>query len=306
MEREAITMNAQTKELLKQKIREANLISFDIFDTLLFRKTNTPETVFDLIGKHFGIHGFRKMRMDAQNEASARAYAALRYPHADMDQIYEVLSERTDVPVDWMEVKALEIQMERDALVPNEELLEIFRYAKSIGKRVVATSDMYLFAATLQDYLREKGFAELDHVYCSADEHKAKFNRDLFEVLAEKEQIPYDQILHIGDKERDDGEFPAAYGIRTFVYNRDVDLQKLQNAGSTDIDKGIYKILAGNGKGFWYNLGAEVGGPLYLGLYRFVLEKTREEGKKIFFLSRDGYNLYQLFKALGYDNVEYL
>lgn len=306
MEREAITMNAQTKELLKQQIREAKLISFDIFDTLLFRKTNTPETVFDLIGKHFGIHGFRKMRMDAQNEASARAYAALRYPHADMDQIYEVLSERTDVPVDWMKVKAFEIQMERDTLVPNEELLEIFRYAKSIGKRVVATSDMYLFAATLQDYLQEKGFADLDHVYCSADEHKAKFNRDLFEVLAEKEQIPYDQILHIGDKARDDGEFPAAYGIRTFVYNRDVDLQKLQNAGSTDIDKGIYKILAGNGKGFWYNLGAEVGGPLYLGLYRFVLEKIREEGKKIFFLSRDGYNLYQLFKALGYDNIEYL
>ena len=81
MEREAITMTAQTKELLKQQIREAKLISFDIFDTLLFRKTNTPETVFDLIGKYFGIHGFRKMRMDAQNEASARAYAALRYPH---------------------------------------------------------------------------------------------------------------------------------------------------------------------------------------------------------------------------------
>ena len=158
MEREAVKMNEQTKELLKKKVREAQLISFDIFDTLLFRKTNTPETVFDLMGKHLGIHGFRKLRMDAQNEASARAYAALRYPHADMDQIYAVLSEHTEVPVDWMEVKALEIQMERDALVANEELLEIFRYAKSIGKRVVATSDMYLFAATLEEYLVEKGF----------------------------------------------------------------------------------------------------------------------------------------------------
>ena len=69
MEREAVTMNEQTKELLKKKIQEADLISFDIFDTLLFRKTNTPETVFDLMGKHLGVHGFRKLRMDEQNEA---------------------------------------------------------------------------------------------------------------------------------------------------------------------------------------------------------------------------------------------
>lgn len=306
MEREAVTMNEQTKELLKKKIWQASLISFDIFDTLLFRKTNTPETVFDLMGKHLGIHGFRKLRMDAQNEASARAYAASRYPHADMDQIYEVLSEHTEIPVDWMAVKDLEIQMERDALVANQELLEIFRYAKSIGKRVVATSDMYLFAATLREYLEEKGFAGIDHVYCSADEHKAKFNRDLFEVLPEKEQIPYEQILHIGDKERDDVEFPSAYGIQTFLYQADADMEKLKNAGGTDIDRGVYKILASKDKGFWYNLGAEVGGPLYLGLYRFVLEKARKENKKIFFLSRDGYNLYHIFKNLGYENIEYL
>ena len=306
MECEAVSMNEQAKELLKQQIRQANLISFDVFDTLLFRKTNTPETVFDLTGKHFGIHGFRKLRMDAQNEASARAYAAFRYPHADMDQIYDVLAEHTEVPVDWMEVKAFEIQMEQDALVPNEEMLEVFRYAKSLGKRVVATSDMYLKAETLWGFLKEKGFETLDHVYCSADEHKAKFNRDLFEVLGEKERIPYDQILHIGDKERDDVEFPSAYGIQTFLYQADADLKKLQNAGGTDIDRGVYKILASNEKGFWYSLGVEVGGPLYLGLYRFVLEKAGDENRKIYFLSRDGYNLYHIFKDLGYENIEYL
>lgn len=299
-------MNGQTNALLKEKIDRASLVSFDIFDTLLFRKTNTPETIFDLVGKHFGIHGFRKLRMDAQNEASARAYEAHRYPHADMDQIYRVLSEHTEIPVDWMAVKAYEIQMEGDALVANREMLEIFRYAKRHGKRVVATSDMYLFADTLRAFLEKEGFGGIDHVYCSADEHKAKFNRDLFEVLAQKENIPYEQILHIGDKERDDGEFPGAYGIQTFVYRSDADLRKLQNAGGTDVDGGIYKILADRNQGFWYNLGAEVGGPIYLGLYRFVREKLQKEKKKIYFLARDGYNLYQIFKALGCENMEYL
>lgn len=306
MERETVIMNEQMKALLKSKIDRASVVSFDVFDTLLFRKTNTPETVFDLVGRHFGIHGFRKLRMDMQNVASARAYAAFQYPHADMDQIYDVLSEHTHIPVDWNAVKAYEIQMERDALVANTELLEIFQYAKEAGKRVIIISDMYLFAQTLSQILTEKGFAGFDHLYCSADEHKAKFNRDLFEHVAQKEGVPFRQILHIGDKARDDGEFPAAYGMDTFVYHREVDLDKLKNAGGSDVDKGIYKILGHRENGFWYNLGVEVGGPLYMGLYRFLLEKSEYGKKKIFFLSRDGYNLYHIFKENGYENVEYL
>lgn len=299
-------MKEQEKALLKDKIDKAELISFDIFDTLLFRKTNTPETVFDLVGKHFKIHGFRKLRIDGQNEASRRVWISNRYPHADMDDIYEVLSEHNEIPVDWKDVKAYEIQMERDALTANTELLEIFSYAKEQGKRVVATSDMYLPASLLEKFLKEKGFAEIDHVYCSADEHKAKFNKQLFEVVAQREKVAYEDILHIGDKERDDGEYPASYGIETFIYHRDAELEKINGAVSSEADKGLYKILHNSSKGFWYNLGVEVGGPLYMGLYLYLEKKMLKENKKIYFLSRDGYNLYQLFKKQGFENIEYL
>lgn len=299
-------MNGQTKAQLKREIDRAKLVSFDIFDTLLFRKTNSPEVIFDLVGKHFHIHGFRKLRMDEQNEASRRAYAAYQYPHADMDQIYAVLAEHTEIPVDWNAVKEYEIQMERDALTANRELLEIFRYAKAQGKRVVATSDMYLSAAVLSAFLEEQGFEGFDYVYCSADEHKAKFNRDLFELVAQKENVAYEDILHIGDKERDDGEYPGSYGIRTFIYHADADMEKVRDAAGSDVDNGLYKILADKEKGFWYNLGVEVGGPIYMGLYRFMRDKAAKENKKIYFLSRDGYNLYHLFKNQGFENVEYL
>lgn len=306
MECETLTMDEKKKVQLKSLIDGAKVVSFDIFDTLLFRKTNTPEAVFDLVGKHFGIHGFRKLRMDEQNEASRRAYAAFGYPHADMNQIYEVLSEHTEIPVDWSAVKAYEIQMETDALVANRDMLEFFRYAKEQGKRVIITSDMYLLAETLAQILEEKGFAGFDYLYCSADEHKAKFNRDLFELVAQKENVPYADILHIGDKARDDGEFPGAYGMQTFVYERGADLEKIKNTGSSDVDKGLYKILYDADKGFWYNLGVEVGGPLYMGLLRYIRDFAAREHKKIYFLARDGYNLYHLFRQLGYENVEYL
>ena len=59
-------------------------------------------------------------------------------------------------------------------------------------------------------------------------------------------------------------------------------------------------------KGFWYNLGHEVGGPLYMDLYRWVLEKTAQEGKQVYFLSPGGYNLYRIFERQGVKNIGYL
>ena len=304
MECETIVMDEKKKAQLKSLIDAAGLVSFDIFDTLLYRKTNTPEIIFDLVGKHFGIHGFRKMRMNAQDEASRRTYAANGYPHADMNEIYGVLSERTEIPVDWKEVKNFEIQIEGDALVANREMLEIFRYAKETGKRVVATSDMYLLADTLRGYLERNGFEGFDYIYCSADEHKAKFNKELFAEVARRENISCEQILHIGDKQRDDVDFPASFGMQTFLVEADADMGKVKDVGGSDVDKGIYKILCDEKKGFWYNLGAEVGGPIYLALYRYLREKAGD--RKIWFLARDGYNLYHILKSMGYENVEYL
>ena len=297
-------MKEQEKLLLKNKIQQAKLISFDVFDTLLFRKTNNPETVFDIVGRHFNIHGFRKLRMDTQQNKSVELLEKYNYPHANMEEIYQALAENTDIAVDWEAVKEYEIQVEKDALVANNELLEIFLYAKQLGKRVVAVSDMYLMADTLKNILAVHGFGEIDYVYCSADERKAKFNKELFEHVAKKENIAYKDILHIGDKERDDGEYPASFGMDTFVYTREKDLEKLKDIVSSDVDKGLYKILYNEEKDFWYNLGAEVGGPIYMGLHKFVQQKAGD--KKIFFLSRDGYNLYHIFKKQGYENIEYL
>lgn len=287
-------------------IDEAEVVSFDVFDTLLYRKVNEPEIIFELVGQNFGIHGFRKLRIDAQNEASRRVYESHQFPHADMNEIYEVLAEHTEIPVNWMEVKQFEIQLEEDALVANKEMLEIFRIVKEKGKRVVATSDMYLLADTLKSILEKNGYAGFDYVYCSADERKAKFNKLLFEEVSKREGVEYEKILHIGDNVIADVETPKSYGINTFHYQNDADIAKLKNVKDSGIDAGLYKILYDSDKGFWYNLGVEVGGPIYMGLYLWLCNKIKDVNKKIYFLSRDGYNLYNIFKEEGYENIEYL
>lgn len=299
-------MTIVMKNELMKAIAESKVISFDVFDTLLFRKTNEPETIFDLVGRHYGIHGFRKLRIDAQNEASRRVYAKAGYPHADMNEIYDALKETRDIDVNWDEVKQFEIDLERDALVGNPEMLEVFNEVKKLGKRIIVTTDMYLLASTIREYLEANGFTGVDQIYCSADEHKAKFNKELFAWVADREKCDYKDILHIGDNKSADVEIPGSLGIRTFLYIHDADMAKLQQAGGTEIDSGIYKILYDKQKGFWYNFGVEAGGPIYLGLMQWIEDIIRNSDRKVFFLSRDGYNLYNILKSRGHNNIEYL
>ena len=51
---------------LKGLIDESEVISFDVFDTLIRRVTDEPETVFDIVGKQYGINDFRKIRTGLQ------------------------------------------------------------------------------------------------------------------------------------------------------------------------------------------------------------------------------------------------
>ena len=301
-------MIRKNTEKLKKLIDSANIeiVSFDVFDTLLFEKVDRREIIFDLVGQHYGIHGFRKLRVDGQKRADRSVYESNGYPHANINEIYAALSEHTDIPVDRNEVKEFEIALTKDAMTANPEMSEIFRYAKQQNKRVIAVADTYLTADILRGILEANGFTDFDHIYCSADEHKAKLNKEFFEHIAQAENVPYNHILHIGDSKSEDVEIPEGLKINTFLYERSVCFDEVDKAIGADIDRGLYNILYDEKKGFWYNLGIEAGGPVYMGLYLWLKDKINSSGKKLFLLSRSGYNLYEVLKKSGFGNMEYL
>jgi len=287
-------------------IDNADVVSFDLFDTLLFRKTNTPEIIFDLIGKHFGIIEFRTLRMSAQNKVSHILFEKHKYPHANLDEIYEELSKNKEYNIKWDDVKKFEIKIERDALSVNKEMYDMFLYAKKKKKRVIITTDMYIPKQILNSILKTNGVTGFNFIYCSADERKAKFNGELFKYVIKQEKVKPSQILHIGDNENGDVKIPGKLGIITFLYSKNSEASKFANADDSEIDKGLYKLLYDKSKGFWYNLGVEVGGPLYMGLYLWLLSHLKPQGRKVYFLARDGYNLFYVFQRMGIKNIEYL
>lgn len=271
-------------EMIKKQIEAADIVSFDIFDTLIKRIVNSPEQIFDIVGKFCGIEDFGKLRQDMQMQASMKVEREQGIPHADFKQIYEYIKANADIEADWEQVKETELQAETDALVVNPEIYEVYKFAREQKKRIIVTSDMYLTKKELIPILNKCGYTEIDAIYISADEHATKYNKDLFQVICEKENVQPDRILHIGD-------------------NKQADYENAKDAGWNAIHYQSEQGLWERKDDFWYNLGVRVGGPLYLGIFRWIQQELeKKETDKIFFLARDGYNIYNLFqKYTGLD-----
>ena len=291
-------------KLLESLIDGSAIVSFDVFDTLIFRLTSRPEDIFSIIGSKLGIKDFIKLRTKGQQEISRKLLDSHIAPHANLDQIYFHLAEKYP-QYDWDQAKELELKLELDAAFRNQEMYEIYQYALEKGKRVIAVSDMYLSGEQIEELLQKCGYKEIHKIYSSADLKKTKYEKAIYPAVEVLEEAAGNQILHIGDSREADVVNAEASGWKAFWYERNGSKQKgIRNPHN------MFQGLAGKMErepSFWYSLGVETAGGLYLNLYRWIFQQKKKYGtEKVYLLARDGFNLYQVCKKAGRADVEYL
>lgn len=288
-------MSDQYDEICKM-IDETDIVSFDVFDTLIRRLVDEPETVFEIVGKQYGIENFRKLRVDFQTKASQMAEKN-GLPHADIDSIYEYISNNSEYDVDWGSVKKTELDVEKDCLVCNKDIFDVYSYARKLNKRIIITSDMYLTSIQIEEFLNNCGYIDYDSIYVSSEVHCTKYFGDIYNYIKDKENITKEKILHIGDNYVSDYKNAKKAGWNAFHYEH-FEMEELANYNKDClISKGSSLCLINEKTDFWYNLGVYAGGPLYSGLYNWIIDNIQKsQCRNIYFLSRDGYNLYQLFE----------
>lgn len=300
---------------IKESIDKVDIVSFDIFDTLIFRMFNEPEDVFKLMEHILNIDDFKNLRIKSQQMASMKMEKELNVPHANLDEIYNYMQEHSDsdMNITWEEVKKFEIQVESDCLFCNKEIFAIYEYAKKTNKRIIAISDMYISKCIIQKILDKCGYLNFDEIYVSADLRKTKYVGDIYDEVIKIEKVNPTKILHIGDNYNSDVINAKKRGINTIHY--DQSLINSEKISSNDLsvfeslNSGIVNAAKANSpdKDFWYHLGLKVGGPLYLGLLQWIEKELQSKNiDKIYFLSRDGYILDHIFKQLGIKESTYL
>jgi len=283
------------KEELKNKIDSSKVISFDIFDTLVTRIVDRPEAVFELIGYKYHINNFCNIRIDAQAKISLIFQKEKHYPHANLDDIYNYI--RDNYAIDnTKELKKYELELEKLLLYRNKEIYDIYKYALDKKKRIIIISDMYIEEKDILNILKDKGYKDFSRLYISSKEHYAKFDGTLFDYVIKEENINPSKILHIGDNKINDYDIALSKGINAYYYKGTFIENKSNNGDIVlSLHNGIRRLLSLSNREFWYNIGT-IGGLMYLTLYNNLCNMGYKE---INFLSRDGYNLYNIFLTLN-------
>lgn len=201
-----------TEDALFRAIDEHDCISFDIFDTLLMRRTLLPDDVFEIVERRLKERGqpnnhFRERRIFA--EKSLKGCPTLDQIYGEMGKLYHISKDMLS------EYKALELETEDRVLVPRRRMVEIFHYALKLGKQVFLISDMYLPINVLEPLLKKHGIDGYKALLISCEYQASKEeNGELYDVYLRLAKG--NRYLHIGDNRRSDCEKAQDRGLDVF------------------------------------------------------------------------------------------
>lgn len=288
------------KQDIFEKIDAHNIISFDIFDTLVVRNVLSPTDIFSVVQLVYNqtypdapIHGYREKRINAEKKARSGKKSEITF-----QEIFDAMDES-----DWMKARLMDIELETeyDFLVPNPEILELYNYAVKKQKRVVICSDMYLPAAFLKKVLQKNGVDTYDGFFVSSESGYRKKNGALFQYMCSCLNCKPQEILHIGDNKVSDYQKALENGLCAVRVEKKDLLYHLRKSGIS-FDKVSNSVAAGiiNNHGYrtseCQKLGMQILGMPLVGFCQWIHQQT--SGKQKYFLARDGYLIQRVYEIL--------
>ena len=297
-----------------EEIKKHEIISFDIFDTLLIRPYVKPTDLFLHIEKLYKIKGFHKNRILAEKSAREKY---IDKEEVTLNQIYEEIDDK------YKRFKEIEIELEKRILTTHKENKEIYDYALSLGKKIIIVSDMYLPKEVIEKILIKNNYANYYKLYLSSDLMLTKASANLYKYIINDLKVKPSTIMHIGDNFHSDFNNPKLYGIDSVYIEKIIDdflennirAKKLLNKNENNIGISIMLGLSAfscfnkNDKNkennYWRNFGFIYGGPAVFSYMNWLKKQIIKENiKEVLFVARDGYSLKKVFDLIKPESVK--
>lgn len=184
-------------EDFKKKILKYDFVSFDIFDTLLYRTVNQAYDQLELIPYIYTQETGEKLKGFVKNRIKSEAIVRRENPNSDVT--LEMIYAKMPYPEELCKkLQDIECNVELKICRPNSVMVGILNWCIRLGKHVVITTDMYLPRTTLQAMLKKIGIT-YERLFISSEEKATKNEGKLFEIVLQKLDIDPSRIIHIGD-----------------------------------------------------------------------------------------------------------
>lgn len=311
-------------------LRQYDVISFDIFDTLITRKVYKPDDLFMVmeakIKKELGVDiAFKTYRKKAEQLVWNEKGAA-----TDIQSIYKKFEEIVKVEPEIAEkIKEIEISTELEFVIPRRTMLKVFNRLKDIGKTIVLVSDMYLTSDIIEKMLQKCGYYGYKEIWVSCEKNARKDIGDIWGQFFEK--YNEEKVVHVGDNLRSDIQILSDMGRNTFYVMNPLTEFKLSDQYSIlkkyDDNSLSFSIIMGiiineklynspfaldmNGKceiNTEMDFGFVAFGGLMTAFMQWIVAKS-DENTQLLFLAREGYFLEKLFDVYcqekGISNIKH-
>ena len=315
---------------LKEAINDSNTeyVSFDFFDTLVFRFSPRPSDVFINVAQDLEarsllavpISGLRFMELRQLAEAKARAL----YPgnEVTLDEIYEQFPPEL-FSGNLEQVVESELAIEKKLIRLNPVVLNLLEYARSLNKKIIIISDTYFSTSDLYGFLGPKARSLYIQDIFVSNNYRTHKATNLFGEVLKRLQVSANAIVHCGDNYNSDVVSAARFGIRSFLlpngssevwtmieeedrlihHQRDDMMGVDGDSGITSMRSKLLPLQENPICRKHKKYGMEVLGPVlsYFGLW--VLQQSQElKVYKCISLMREGYLISKILSELSSDS----
>ncbi|MCR5799067.1 MAG: hypothetical protein K6G69_03235 [Lachnospiraceae bacterium] len=293
-------------------IDQADIVSFDIFDTLLARRVMRPVDVFRIVEDSIQSkdYSYAQERIRAEKELSFLVSPTIY-------EIYKRLGENIGLDkVETDKILRTEIDVEKKALARRDSVCRLLSRAKRLGKKVLLISDMYFTKDIIEEILKFFDIVDYDEIYVSCEYHETK-SSGLYDIVRKKENVT-GNWLHIGDNDYSDIQKPKSLGISTYkifsstemleqsIY---ADILEYNASVETSVILGQFAAVAYNNPFGGFDktgkliidsaeeLAKTIFAPIIFKFIEWLVIKVKEDGIDfIMFPSRDGFILKDLYE----------
>lgn len=291
---------------IKNSLIAYDYVSFDIWDTLIFRTVSIPreqQFMVPLIANNryqLEFDNYYQLRIEAEGMARRSCKGDVT-----IDMIYSYIPYPEDVKRKAMEI---EIGVEVDNCVPNSPMVELAKWCVDHHKKVAIITDMYLPRLAIEKILKKIGI-HYDYLFISSEEGKTKRDGDLYSVALQRMGIQPSQIVHIGDNAINDIVRPKEKGILSIERLLPSDMStsticcycptKPQTLQLDHFRSFLSKSTIGGIITPEFRLGYAVLGPIIYNFCWWLHNKKKElQIEKLLFVAREGFLIKQCYDVM--------
>ncbi len=188
-----------------------DVISFDVFDTLVFRSVKNATDIFEIMAIEMDKSDFKEIRTVSEKECRKKYGGYNR--EIEIEKIYDYMNVYYSIDKKWMN---REIELELTHCHANPFFRRIYNKLDEMNKTIIAVSDMYLPTEIVEKILSKCGYNFRNRIYVSCDCMCTKRNGTLQSYV--RNIYRNCKIIHIGDNWEFDIIQSKIIGWDTYYY----------------------------------------------------------------------------------------